>query len=1382
MPKFVDGSAASQELVIECITTLSEALAVLPTCGEDSSNYFYPAPPPKLAMSGAEPLEILTDLLVCNEIAVLEPALALLIQVCGGGFSRDIQEAIPPLAMVRLVLLTLKHACAGRCLDLCGELLTTEAIVPILRGRNGVERESAMLALCPLYPLLPGALVRVLATQESACFVDVFMADHIRGPELIWNSGLRSVLAMTLQHVDASSVQALTADGALDAIDLSDKYLAQSGEAMCYIMPYYLDLITEDFDIAQPAMFLREIGASLADFVARRVDGVRLAVPSVSTPLTKTSELLLVAPPLLWTLRQHASAESYSRRSSSKAKMIAAMVSVVVPLIKAATFAADECKRNQESFGAVAPLVEALSVLLIELAQAKRLTAFTDDYDDEEDDEETEASKACVDFNALHQLLACVRALQDNRSSDFLMQGINSALKCLADEHSTEVEGSSLPVGLADLVGSLVQGLDQIENFPRIAMSAMEGITLATEGFSDRAGHVDLLFASQVFAPLLVHCLKNKQSSPGKLTVSAAAALHSLANRPHQPLTETLKGLLKPGLVMILQRSAQEFLDVLMCPIVENSSLIWNTDMKRELLSFLNNSPTTEEMAAFEYESLSSELCVQGVYIRALVEVAMGEVGEFSTQGENLGRNLPLPPHLLAYVFLDLSHEMQSVISGHVNFRRVGYLMKALVGLAVGGKQVEELLRDCGDYLGTLWEVLPPTTAAHVDAMETYRTCLQLIHLLANCEQPGAAQSVVSSGVACPLVCLCSHLLVRSTSFEGLVTEAALFIIESLAEQSYDFRQHLFSCGAVPFLLSQFACTDLSRDTRLKCGRVLHKMCSLEGTVDALERLLPVPLLLHLQDDPTSQYPLMLLDSTIESPLLLWAPSCRQRMMEVARQAWLEWEKSFVPGVMSYRWTPDYLPEELFLPPGRSSETSVAGVYLTLYNKEPDYYLEIDLVEDLLTGGLDVIAGMQGKSMSQAFLPVLLESIYHALSSVKGRDGEGSNTMAQLTKNFPNLWPCLFSTIYGELGISNGNRGTRPRAVGGRMLLLWAARLCCLLTSVPTHWNLVGAAKQLATGSQVTAVLGSCRLSDDALQLFLCFYRALAASKLEDGLIAATNLGSREVLTLLVGKWTAFSGGSSANLAIKGGDPGEAVTAPSSPAGTPVGRLQHAEKPMSSNTEGLTIRLLATLAAHAAIGAEVRKILREICPVRLYQTLQLIEIRPSALHDDLLALLPSPTRPLENHMLYIKPESHALYLKPHDGDVHSNQVPQVLRRPLRIELDEKGVVKQAAEIEELRPASLNNTGKGFGNSYSRDEIRQARITSMRLTDHSRPNSMGVGMGSPRKRNVLSSPREALSKRFSNRPAEDIWAAKRDIREQRQDTRKMRALSRRLLQT
>jgi hypothetical protein len=41
------------------------------------------------------------------------------------------------------------------------------------------------------------------------------------------------------------------------------------------------------------------------------------------------------------------------------------------------------------------------------------------------------------------------------------------------------------------------------------------------------------------------------------------------------------------------------------------------------------------------------------------------------------------------------------------------------------------------------------------------------------------------------------------------------------------------STGAVPLLLSRLACTELTRETRLRCGRVLHKVGN--GYVQLLE-------------------------------------------------------------------------------------------------------------------------------------------------------------------------------------------------------------------------------------------------------------------------------------------------------------------------------------------------------------------------------------------------------------------------------------------------------------------------------------------------------------------------------------------------------------------
>lgn len=85
---------------------------------------FFPKPPPKRQLANPAALAALVDLLASEEEAVLHPALTLLVTVVRGGLEIPLSAG----ARGRIVVRCLRHACEGRCAELCAELLGAEAV------------------------------------------------------------------------------------------------------------------------------------------------------------------------------------------------------------------------------------------------------------------------------------------------------------------------------------------------------------------------------------------------------------------------------------------------------------------------------------------------------------------------------------------------------------------------------------------------------------------------------------------------------------------------------------------------------------------------------------------------------------------------------------------------------------------------------------------------------------------------------------------------------------------------------------------------------------------------------------------------------------------------------------------------------------------------------------------------------------------------------------------------------------------------------------------------------------------------------------------------------------------------------------------------------
>lgn len=95
------------------------------------------------------------------------------------------------------------------------------------------------------------------------------------------------------------------------------------------------------------------------------------------------------------------------------------------------------------------------------------------------------------------------------------------------------------------------------------------------------------------------------------------------------------------------------------------------------------------------------------------------------------------------------------------------------------------------------------------------------------------------------------------------------------------------------------------------------------------------------------------LDEEAVSPILVWDPSCRDRLSALTWAHWEDWRRRVKVGA-SLRWVPAYLPEEVLLPAAHSSEPCVAGLYFRLYAEEPGFALEKDMVEGFLVCSVEV--------------------------------------------------------------------------------------------------------------------------------------------------------------------------------------------------------------------------------------------------------------------------------------------------------------------------------------------------------------------------------------------------------------------------------------------
>ncbi|CAM9600388.1 unnamed protein product, partial [Choristocarpus tenellus] len=275
------------------------------------------------------------------------------------------------------------------------------------------------------------------------------------------------------------------------------------------------------------------------------------------------------------------------------------------------------------------------------------------------------------------------------------------------------------------------------------------------------------------------------------------------------------------------------------------------------------------------------------------------------------------------------------------------------------------------------------------------------------------------------------------------------------------------------------------------------------------------------------------MDDSVVAPLLVWDPTCRDRLCKSMLDHWEDWRGRKKPEA-SLRWAPAYLPEEVMLPSSRSEEPCIAGLYFKLYVKEPGFLLEQDLVEGFLECAVEAMSASQ---VSEDLVPELLEALYYALASL----GEGG--LAAASRKANGLWPILFTMMWKELGVGRVRYDKSPRAGGGvsprdpspkpkskekgegnngAALLMWATCLVCLMVSVPVHWTLSGAGAQIVTDDQALAMVNSSKLKESTLHQFLIIARAVISSKGEESATVAHQFVSPVVLRSLVDKLSTY--------------------------------------------------------------------------------------------------------------------------------------------------------------------------------------------------------------------------------------------------------------------
>ncbi len=628
--------------------------------------------------------------------------------------------------------------------------------------------------------------------------------------------------------------------------------------------------------------------------------------------------------------------------------------------------------------------------------------------------------------------------------------------------------------------------------------------------------HVLLLTQCLQWSP---DCISGDDSRTAAVTLpkTASRALQALVNSGNNAEMRTLSSLLTPGLVSVLQQSSETFLIVVSGSggAVRSPHVVWTACMKQELHEFLLHLAASkyktllaDKLQSFCFSNLREDPIIGGVNVQLILEWSNRHptMANSTTTAIGVGSShhsppvcphpttatlavqalcLPFPSNLIELVFnrlcddIEVFMERQDEDTPHpttqllIKVKHMETCLRAVLGLAIGiddGMQWLVTSENNKRRLWLLWELLPPSTEpSNLGEMESqvHRSIIQLAHAMADYEDSRdgyysgkGMHLLVSSGIACPLLCLSSHLL-RFGGVEGRNLVFSVFkVMSGMTRASERFATHLVTAGAIPWIICCLSTSSIPMVTRRECAILLSTLIRGDQVKDkkegrprgevGVERVFPVPLVAHLEADQLGTSMLKLLDNNITAPTLMWDVSCRDKLNEMCYRLWTSWRPKLMSPYFNFntshhhhciaptsaRWTVDDLPDEYPVPGGAEREPCIAGLYFRVLCRQPGFKLEETHVLAFLVAGSREL-GSLGLPAHRRLVADLMKSLFCALSTLP------PERLAVISRvGGEKLWPSVFNLIYHEAADS--------------MLILSGIQIACFLLAVPGYecpWN-----------------------------------------------------------------------------------------------------------------------------------------------------------------------------------------------------------------------------------------------------------------------------------------------------------------------------------------